>query len=40
MDHLLRDPFDYIAAEGFEVESVDRLKWGIVERLVAHKVES
>lgn len=39
-DHLLRDPLDYIAAEGFEVESVDRLKWGIVERLVARKVES
>lgn len=36
-DHLLRDPLDYLAEEGFEVESARRLKLGIVERVVAHK---
>jgi ubiquinone/menaquinone biosynthesis C-methylase UbiE len=36
-DHLLRDPLDYLADEGFEVESATRLKWGIVERVVARK---
>lgn len=38
-DHLLRDPLDYLADGGFEIESVTRLKWGIVERLVARKPE-
>jgi len=36
-DNLLREPLDYLAAEGFEIEGVTRLKWGIVERVVAHK---
>jgi ubiquinone/menaquinone biosynthesis C-methylase UbiE len=36
-DHLAREPLDYIAEEGFEVESVERSKWGIVERVVARK---
>ncbi|MBA2523791.1 MAG: class I SAM-dependent methyltransferase [Solirubrobacterales bacterium] len=36
-DHLLRDPLDYLAAEGFEIESAERLKLGIVERLIARK---
>jgi ubiquinone/menaquinone biosynthesis C-methylase UbiE len=36
-DHLVRDPLDYLANVGFEVESVERLKWGIVERVVARK---
>jgi ubiquinone/menaquinone biosynthesis C-methylase UbiE len=36
-DHLVRDPLDYLASEGFEVESAERLKWGIVERVVARK---
>ncbi|HET6871059.1 MAG TPA: methyltransferase domain-containing protein [Solirubrobacteraceae bacterium] len=36
-DHLTRDPLDHLEATGFEVESVARLKWGIVERLVARK---
>jgi ubiquinone/menaquinone biosynthesis C-methylase UbiE len=36
-DHLLREPLDYLANEGFEIESVTRLKWGIVERVVARK---
>ena len=36
-DHLLRDPLDYLADERFEIESVERLKWGIIERVVARK---
>lgn len=36
-DHLLRDPLDYLTAESFEIESARRLKWGIVERVVARK---
>jgi ubiquinone/menaquinone biosynthesis C-methylase UbiE len=37
-DHLVRDPLDYLAGAGFEVERVERLKWGIVERVVATKI--
>jgi ubiquinone/menaquinone biosynthesis C-methylase UbiE len=36
-DHLVRDPLDHLANEGFEVEHVERSKWGIVERLWARK---
>jgi ubiquinone/menaquinone biosynthesis C-methylase UbiE len=36
-DHLVRDPLDYLASVGFEIESVERLKRGIVERAVARK---
>jgi ubiquinone/menaquinone biosynthesis C-methylase UbiE len=36
-DHLIRDPLDYLAGEHFEIESVQRLKLGIVERVVARK---
>jgi ubiquinone/menaquinone biosynthesis C-methylase UbiE len=36
-DHLVREPLDYLAGAGFEVESVERLKWGIVERVTASK---
>jgi ubiquinone/menaquinone biosynthesis C-methylase UbiE len=36
-DHLLRDPLDYLGNVGFEIESVERLKWGIVERVRARK---
>ncbi len=36
-DHLTREPLDYLAAEGFEIESLERSKWGIVERLSARK---
>jgi ubiquinone/menaquinone biosynthesis C-methylase UbiE len=36
-DHLVRDPLDYLENVGFEIESVERLKWGIVERVVARK---
>ena len=36
-DHLLRDPLDYLSAEGFDVEQMERSKWGIVERVRARK---
>lgn len=36
-DHIVREPLDYLAEAGFEIQSVDRLKWGIVERVVANK---
>lgn len=36
-DHIVREPLDYLAEAGFEIQSVERLKWGIVERVVANK---
>jgi ubiquinone/menaquinone biosynthesis C-methylase UbiE len=36
-DHLVREPLDYLRAAGFEVEELERSKWGIVERVVARK---
>jgi ubiquinone/menaquinone biosynthesis C-methylase UbiE len=36
-DHLLREPLDYLPGVGFEIDAVQRAKWGIVERLRAHK---
>jgi ubiquinone/menaquinone biosynthesis C-methylase UbiE len=36
-DHLLREPLDYLPRVGFEIDEVQRSKWGIVERLRAHK---
>ncbi len=36
-DHLLRDPLDYLATEGFVVDWVERSKAGLIERLVARK---
>jgi ubiquinone/menaquinone biosynthesis C-methylase UbiE len=36
-DHLLREPLDHLEAEGFEIEQVERSKWGIVERVVARR---
>ena len=36
-DHLLREPLDYLPGVGFEIDDVQRSKWGIVERLRAHK---
>jgi ubiquinone/menaquinone biosynthesis C-methylase UbiE len=38
-DHLLREPLDYLPDTGFEIDEVKRSKWGIVERLRAHKPE-
>jgi ubiquinone/menaquinone biosynthesis C-methylase UbiE len=34
-DHLTREPLEYLAAEGFEIEHLERSKWGIVERVSA-----
>jgi ubiquinone/menaquinone biosynthesis C-methylase UbiE len=39
-DHLTRDPLDYLETEGFEIETVIRLKRGIVERAVARRAGS
>jgi ubiquinone/menaquinone biosynthesis C-methylase UbiE len=36
-DHLLPDPLDYLPSVGFEIDEVQRSKWGIVERLRAFK---
>jgi ubiquinone/menaquinone biosynthesis C-methylase UbiE len=36
-DHLVREPLDHLNAAGFELERVERSKWGIVERVIAHK---
>jgi hypothetical protein len=36
-DHLTREPLDYLGAEGFAIERVERSKWGIVERVAARK---
>jgi ubiquinone/menaquinone biosynthesis C-methylase UbiE len=36
-DHLVREPLDYLADVGFEIESVNRSRWGIVERVLARK---
>jgi ubiquinone/menaquinone biosynthesis C-methylase UbiE len=38
-DHLLRDPVDHLPAYGFEIETCERTKWGIVERVIAHKTD-
>jgi ubiquinone/menaquinone biosynthesis C-methylase UbiE len=36
-DHLTREPLDYLAAEGFEIEELERSKGGIVERVSGRK---
>jgi ubiquinone/menaquinone biosynthesis C-methylase UbiE len=36
-DHLTREPLDHLAAVGFDVEELERSKWGIVERIAARK---
>ena len=36
-DHLVREPVIHLKAEGFQIEAVERLKWGIVERVAARK---
>jgi ubiquinone/menaquinone biosynthesis C-methylase UbiE len=36
-DHLTREPLDHLADVGFQIESVQRSKWGIAERLSARK---
>ncbi len=39
-DHLLRDPLDYVLAEGLEVESLEHRLLGMVERLAARKPDA
>jgi ubiquinone/menaquinone biosynthesis C-methylase UbiE len=36
-DHLLRDPMDHLASAGFSVDLIERSRWGVVERVLAHK---
>jgi ubiquinone/menaquinone biosynthesis C-methylase UbiE len=36
-DHQLREPMAHLRAAGFEVEYSERLKWGIVQRLLGRK---
>lgn len=36
-DHLVREPLDHLEAEGFELERVERSKWGTVERVAARR---
>jgi SAM-dependent methyltransferase len=36
-DHLLREPLVYLREAGFEIDRVERSKWGIVERIAARK---
>lgn len=38
-DHQLREPLDHLKAEGFEVEKLERSRWGVVERVAARKPE-
>ncbi len=37
-DHMLRDPADHLAAAGFAMETLERGRFGIVERLVARRL--
>jgi ubiquinone/menaquinone biosynthesis C-methylase UbiE len=36
-DHLVREPLEYLRGAGFQIEQLERSKWGIVERVVARK---
>lgn len=36
-DHLTREPLEHLTATRFEVEEMERSKWGIVERVLARK---
>lgn len=36
-DHLLREPLEHLAAEGFAIEQAERSRRGIVERIAARK---
>lgn len=39
-DHVVREPLEHLRGEGFVVDRVERLKWGIVERVAAHKARA
>jgi ubiquinone/menaquinone biosynthesis C-methylase UbiE len=34
-DHLTRDPVDHLEASGFEIEALERLRFGFIERVAA-----
>lgn len=36
-DHVVREPLEYLRPAGFEIELLERSKWGIVERVVARR---
>lgn len=36
-DHVTREPLDHLRREGFRIDELERLKWGIVERVAATK---
>jgi ubiquinone/menaquinone biosynthesis C-methylase UbiE len=36
-DHIAREPLEYLGPAGFDLEELERSKWGIVERVVARK---
>lgn len=36
-DHVTREPLDHLRREGFTIDELERLKWGIVERVSATK---
>ena len=36
-DHVVREPLEYLRPAGFQIEHLERSKWGIVERVVARK---
>ena len=36
-DHVTREPLEHLRREGFRIEELERLKWGIVERVAATK---
>jgi ubiquinone/menaquinone biosynthesis C-methylase UbiE len=36
-DHLVREPLEHLRNAGFEIELLERSKWGIVERVVGRK---
>jgi ubiquinone/menaquinone biosynthesis C-methylase UbiE len=39
-DHLLREPLNHVLAEGFEVQTLERSWFGVIERLAACKPEA
>lgn len=36
-DHVAREPLDHLGREGFRLDELERLKWGVVERVSATK---
>jgi ubiquinone/menaquinone biosynthesis C-methylase UbiE len=37
-DHMAREPLEYLRREGFEIQRLERLKLGIVERVAARRL--